>query len=657
MRRRRGGDQRGAVAVMVGALVVILVVASAFAVDLGKQRVARADLQALSDAVALDAARLLDGRTAQQIIAGDATHASLATTVAKSRQRNADVLGTIDDVTGTLIYTTTDANGALVPKRTSAGVLVPVPGGSVPDAVLVASTGTVGFAFAPVVGIKSGSAGRAAIANRQPATACLKIGSYIAGIDSADSLLLNPLLNVLLGSNLSLTAAGYNGIAGVDLTLLDLLKQVPPLVGLGATVGDYTQLLGTNVSVSVLLQAAINALPSSTPQTVVANLGLLKQAITKAEVSLGLLNAVKLGDLLGLNVGNGTALGADVNLMDLIMTSVQIANTKSAVSLPLTLDTAALSALGLPSNLLNLKVQAKVDVIKKPARGCGPVGTQVPTDSTSVELGIGAGTGIAGTILNAVLAGLGGSLSITDTNTANPANADGKLALGATVKVAAAQSTATLTGITCAAAGDSSAVESVSATVASTAASLSASIDPIRIQLGLLNQPSWWPSWLPWLASVNTDLTLTIPSVSTTPPPTSAPQTFTHPPMDWNQPLKYNLGTSSSGTLISGVSVGALKINGSITVTILGVATTININNGGHKDILDVTVGNAVEGVLKLLNDVIIGPVVNSLVNPLLTGLNALIAGPLGSLLGLTLAGADVYAVPHPTCGGPRLVG
>ena len=49
---------------MVAIMLTVLMGASAFAVDIGMQRVARRDMQALADAVALDVARLLDGRTA-----------------------------------------------------------------------------------------------------------------------------------------------------------------------------------------------------------------------------------------------------------------------------------------------------------------------------------------------------------------------------------------------------------------------------------------------------------------------------------------------------------------------------------------------------------------------------------------------------------------
>ncbi|WP_141006782.1 hypothetical protein [Nocardioides humi] len=49
-------------------LLAVLLVSGAFAVDLGMQRVARADMQALADVVALDLARELDGRTVNALV-------------------------------------------------------------------------------------------------------------------------------------------------------------------------------------------------------------------------------------------------------------------------------------------------------------------------------------------------------------------------------------------------------------------------------------------------------------------------------------------------------------------------------------------------------------------------------------------------------------
>ncbi|NHA01881.1 hypothetical protein G5V59_25620 [Nocardioides sp. W3-2-3] len=56
-----------------------------------------------------------------------------------------------------------------------------------------------------------------------------------------------------------------------------------------------------------------------------------------------------------------------------------------------------------------------------------------------------------------------------------------------------------------------------------------------------------------------------------------------------------------------------------------------------------------------MLNPVLSG--VAASLNPLLTSLQTAIITPLSKMLGLQVGGADVFAVPTPTCQGVRLVG
>ncbi|NHA01875.1 hypothetical protein G5V59_25590 [Nocardioides sp. W3-2-3] len=67
--RRRGTrqDERGAVTLVMVFVLVVMLLGSAFVVDLGVQRVARSDMQAIADLVALDLARELDGRTVTDV--------------------------------------------------------------------------------------------------------------------------------------------------------------------------------------------------------------------------------------------------------------------------------------------------------------------------------------------------------------------------------------------------------------------------------------------------------------------------------------------------------------------------------------------------------------------------------------------------------------
>ena len=98
--RRRGHDERGVVAILIAIITCFTVIPlAAYAVDIGVQRVARRDAQAVADLVALDLARQLDGRTYGAIQPG------LQALANKSAARNAGgagaptvvaVLGTVD---------------------------------------------------------------------------------------------------------------------------------------------------------------------------------------------------------------------------------------------------------------------------------------------------------------------------------------------------------------------------------------------------------------------------------------------------------------------------------------------------------------------------------------------------------------------------------
>jgi hypothetical protein len=90
---------------------------------------------------------------------------SLSAAVSASVARNGSSLGEIVRVTPTLVFLTSDGNGAIVPERVG-GALKPVPPGAVPDAVLIEAVGSIDFGFARVIGVESGSARRSLTPSR-----------------------------------------------------------------------------------------------------------------------------------------------------------------------------------------------------------------------------------------------------------------------------------------------------------------------------------------------------------------------------------------------------------------------------------------------------------------------------------------------------------
>ncbi len=306
-------DERGSVAVLTAAAVAVLVVAAAFAVDLGMQRVVRSDMQALADVVALDAARLLDGRNAGEIRAGSLDQPSLQTTVDTSTARNSTTLGTVTGVKATLIYVVTGVDGAQVPKRSVSGAVESVPDGLVPDAVYIEADGVVDFAFAP----GSGAASRSALAEAS-STACYRLGSYVAAVRSGDSAVLSR-LNSFLGLNLSVLS--YQQIAAADITLAQLAAD--------PRIGSAEQLLTGSVGYANLVNATIDALKKEKTDN--------SAAVTALSSFLALASTtptVRVGDALSISPTDAAALKTDLSVLDILAGTLMVANGKHAIDIP-----------------------------------------------------------------------------------------------------------------------------------------------------------------------------------------------------------------------------------------------------------------------------------------------------------------------------------
>ncbi|CAJ0729793.1 MULTISPECIES: TadG family pilus assembly protein [Ralstonia] len=200
------------------------------------------------------------------------------------------------------------------------------------------------------------------------ATAIAKNTSIVAfslgsGLASLDNGLLNRLLGYLLHTNLNLDAASYQGLATTNIRLGDLA------VALGA--GSMQELLALSPSLGTLFNAMVSVASQS---------GLAGLSVGGAGAS----NALSFGSDLNvpINIGDGgasspgllqvlalagnekAALDATVNVLDLLTTAAQIANSKSAVNVsPVTLN-----LLGLGSVKLSLKI------IEPPVIAVGPPG-------------------------------------------------------------------------------------------------------------------------------------------------------------------------------------------------------------------------------------------------------------------------------------------
>ena len=349
MHRRARRDEQGIVAVVTAlVLCFVLVPIASFAVDFGVQRVATRDMQALADVVALDLGRELDGRTYSQL------QPHLQTWADASAARNDGIgtgrvvraeLGKVDESA----YTPANPGAIFTPVTSDAG--------GIPTAVRITASTSVHFAIHG----GSGSATRTSIA-RADSTACFRMGSWAARLDSASS----PLLNSLIGDALNLSAVSYQGLATSSITLGALAAQL--------SAGTPDQLLALdNVSLGDLFRAAANVLQANGGNA--ANVTLLNSLATAGFA--GVTNThVAMGDLFDIASGAGSAFATSVNLYDLVAATAFLANGSSFLAIP------SFSA-GLPWLAPNL-VAGNLKVIQKPILTCGPVGTQA--ESSQIDL-------------------------------------------------------------------------------------------------------------------------------------------------------------------------------------------------------------------------------------------------------------------------------
>jgi uncharacterized membrane protein len=292
-------DEQGAVAVFTAVALVAVLVMAAFAVDLGMHRVLRRDLQALADAVASDLAHEVDGRTAAAILADPGWAAARADSVA----RNDSGLGSAPAVTAEV--GTVDSSYAFTAAS----------GTTVPTAVRVVASGDVDYAFAS----GSGAASRSAVTVTR-AQACYKLGSWGARLDSASSALL---ATVLAGHGVAVGAATYQSLVGAEVDAVELAAALD--------LASPEQLGTATVSLGTLLDAAAEVLGSSGATD--AQVSAL-DAVRTGAGSLGN-EPVALATLFSVASGAGAGLVAAVDLADLVVGSILVADGNSAATVDL----------------------------------------------------------------------------------------------------------------------------------------------------------------------------------------------------------------------------------------------------------------------------------------------------------------------------------
>ena len=417
-----GRDERGAIVPMVAMLLTCLIGVTALTVDIGLQRVARVDMQSVADMVALDLSRDLDGRAASAIAPG------LQAAADRSVARNPDTMGgavTVVPELGTL---------------DSSGVFTTVSGSTVPDAVRVTASTTVAFHF--VSG--SGGVGRSAVGVAR-SQACYKLGSWGARLTTTANA--NLLYRVLAASGVgaSVSSSTYQGLVGATVDAADLATEL----GLASP----EELGAASVTLSTLLDAAAQVIGTNG-----ASSGQVA-ALDAIRANLGTLSdqPVGLANLFTVSSGAGAGLSAAVDLADLVVGALLVADGNSAVNVDL--------GSGLPGVG---SFVSSVGLIQAARTTCGFAGA-TPNSSNQVAL-----TSQASLTDQSLTVGIPGVAGVT-VGSATPM----------TLTVSTASATSTLDAVTC---GSSS----KSATISTTGGLLSASLVlPVKltVKVGLVQIP------------------------------------------------------------------------------------------------------------------------------------------------------------------------
>lgn len=300
--------QRGAITILTASFTLVAVLCMVLVIDSGRLYLAKRDLQRIADVSAIEAVAR----------GGDCTSpGALATSYANQ----AAVRNGFDSLTDTLLAECgrlTSSNGERVFTVDVTGqqtirvtLTKPVP------ASLIA-----GGLFADDVTLRA-----VAVASKGVPLAALTLRTTVASIDSTQATLLNAVLGGLLGGSLSLDALGYNGLVSSQINLFDFLDSLKTTLNLSA--GGYEQVLGTQITMGQVLTASADALSQ---QAGTANTTAALAAIDLLKLAVGPV-PLMLGDILNLQTGTSYA-GADaqINLFDLLRSSILLANKNSAVA-------------------------------------------------------------------------------------------------------------------------------------------------------------------------------------------------------------------------------------------------------------------------------------------------------------------------------------
>ena len=348
--RAQRADERGGTLIFVAvAMSVLLPVTLAFSVEIGEDTVVNRSLQTAADAGALDGARYLD-------VVPD----TVATIAGQAVQRNYSGVaytvqqGSWSSAGGFVASLTCEATGTCtaVKVTTSASVkhLFESGGSSLSKSSIATVSGLAGFS----------------------------IGTYLASISTSQSSALKGVLGAL-GTQVTLTAVGYEGLAETNVT-------VQQLIAASGGVLTPTNVLTTSLSPAQWNSFLLNAVttqaaglvcggtPTPFPCTAKASLTTLGGGATgSTSASLCQLVSINGSTCSGGNLSQ-SALSASLNVLQTLTTEAELANNTNGLA-----NNTAVNIAGISATLSTTLIQV-------PQVAYGPVGTTASTSQVNVSV-------------------------------------------------------------------------------------------------------------------------------------------------------------------------------------------------------------------------------------------------------------------------------
>nr|WP_180204102.1 pilus assembly protein TadG-related protein [Pseudomonas sp. SbOxS1]NYU03943.1 hypothetical protein [Pseudomonas sp. SbOxS1] len=339
MQFRGPARQKGAIGLMAAVTLALALAFMLLVIDSGRLYLEKRNLQRIADMAALEAATR----------GGDCSTGGTATSYATaSAQRNGFTLPSDGRALAV-------SCGALTLDANSLRIFAADPGKS--EAIQVIASHVVLQSLAGGIGALFGGAPAGstltlkakAVAALPPPLAALTIRSTVLTFDTSKAAITSLLFGGLLGGNVTINAAGWNGLVNSNISLLSYLNRLK--VDLGLTAAGYDQVLSNSITVSQLIQAAINVLDPNGTLAASATIVSLKALKLAAGTT-----SVVLGELLHVESGSDiSALAVNLKAFDLIEGVVQLANKQNGLVATLPINLAGLA-----------QITARVQVMQPP---------------------------------------------------------------------------------------------------------------------------------------------------------------------------------------------------------------------------------------------------------------------------------------------------